>query len=129
MLRYVSLTLVQDWLCGSVTRISDRFLGARSTYISPFADITPFLWCREYLQQMSELIQDNEGTIDKYIGDAIMALWNAPRAVYGHEVKACESALLYQARLDTANMGVCCRLYRLDTANMGVCVRDSVVRF
>jgi adenylate cyclase len=54
---------------------------------------------------MSELIQDNEGTIDKYIGDAIMAIWNAPRAVVAHEVKACESALLYQSRLDVANLG------------------------
>jgi class 3 adenylate cyclase len=61
---------------------------------------------------MSELIQDNEGTIDKYIGDAIMAIWNAPRAVYAHEVKACESALLYQSRLDKANAGTCDRGHR-----------------
>ncbi|KNC83301.1 hypothetical protein SARC_04445 [Sphaeroforma arctica JP610] len=52
-----------------------------------------------YLQEMSVLIQDNEGIIDKFIGDHIMALWNAPDSVSEHAYKACETALLSQARL------------------------------
>eukprot|EP01134_Creolimax_fragrantissima_P006989 CFRG6989T1 len=54
-----------------------------------------------YLQEMSVLIQDNEGIIDKFIGDHIMALWNAPATVNDHAYKACETALLSQARLSS----------------------------
>ena len=38
-----------------------------------------------YLQAMAEIIQSEKGTIDKYIGDAVMTFWNAPEAVPDHE--------------------------------------------
>jgi len=38
-------------------------------------------------------IMDRHGTIDKYMGDAIMAFWNAPLADPSHEVNACEASL------------------------------------
>ena len=41
-----------------------------------------------YLTPMTEIILKNEGTLDKYIGDAIMALWNAPLDVEDHPKKA-----------------------------------------
>jgi adenylate cyclase len=47
----------------------------------------------DYLEAMSEAIQNTGGTIDKYIGDAIMAVWNAPTPVDGHERQACRAAL------------------------------------
>lgn len=37
-------------------------------------------------------IMERRGTIDKYMGDAIMAFWNAPLSDPGHEVNACEAA-------------------------------------
>jgi adenylate cyclase len=46
-----------------------------------------------YLQIMATVIQDESGTIDKYIGDAVMAFWNAPETVAGHAVRACRAAL------------------------------------
>jgi adenylate cyclase len=46
-----------------------------------------------YLQAMAQCIHAREGVIDKYIGDAVMAIWNAPAAVDGHPVKACLAAL------------------------------------
>jgi len=47
-----------------------------------------------YLEVMARIIQrETRGTIDKYIGDAIMALWNAPEPVSDHERMACEAAL------------------------------------
>ncbi len=46
-----------------------------------------------YLEAMTGTIQDQGGAIDKYIGDAIMALWNAPNLADGHARRACEAAL------------------------------------
>jgi adenylate cyclase len=47
----------------------------------------------DYLQTMTEAIEKTGGTIDKYIGDAVMAIWNAPTPVTHHPTKACEAAL------------------------------------
>ena len=47
-----------------------------------------------YLDTLSCIIQrDTQGTIDKYIGDAIMAIWNAPEPVPDHPHMACVAAL------------------------------------
>jgi len=46
-----------------------------------------------YLQVMATVIQNERGTIDKFIGDAVMAFWNAPEAVAGHSTLACRAAL------------------------------------
>ncbi len=46
-----------------------------------------------YLDTMTEAIRATDGTIDKYIGDAVMALWNAPGEVPGHPRAACRAAL------------------------------------
>ena len=52
-----------------------------------------------YLNEMSELIYEQEGTLDKYIGDAIMAFWGAPDASPDHAWRACHAALACQKRL------------------------------
>jgi adenylate cyclase len=53
----------------------------------------------EYLNEMSELIYEKEGTLDKYIGDAIMAFWGAPDHTPDHAWQACHAALACQNRL------------------------------
>lgn len=47
----------------------------------------------EYFNPMANLIIKYEGTIDKFIGDAIMAYWNAPKDVLNHEDKAVSCAI------------------------------------
>ena len=47
----------------------------------------------EYLSEMTELIIDYRGTIDKYMGDAIMAFWGAPARNDDHAYFACVAAL------------------------------------
>jgi adenylate cyclase len=47
----------------------------------------------DYLQAMTVAIEETNGTIDKYIGDAVMAIWNAPTDVPEHGAKACEAVL------------------------------------
>ena len=46
-----------------------------------------------YMSPMSEIIISHEGTIDKYIGDAIMAYWNAPLRIQNHADKAVHAAI------------------------------------
>jgi adenylate cyclase len=47
----------------------------------------------QYLEVMTAAIHSTRGTIDKYIGDAIMAVWNTPTACPNHAQRACEAAL------------------------------------
>ena len=47
----------------------------------------------EFLQAMSDIIIKNGGTIDKYIGDAVMAIFNVPEKLLNHPTAACEAAL------------------------------------
>lgn len=47
----------------------------------------------EYLSTMTKIILKHKGTVDKFIGDAIMALWNAPIEEKDHPRLACESAI------------------------------------
>jgi adenylate cyclase len=53
----------------------------------------------DYLTQMTESIQTTRGTIDKYIGDAIMAFWGAPLADPKHPENALTAAIQMQKRL------------------------------
>jgi adenylate cyclase len=55
------------------------------------------------LTPLSERILAHSGTIDKYIGDAIMAFWNAPLADPRHADHACQAALEMMASLDALN--------------------------
>jgi adenylate cyclase len=55
----------------------------------------------EYLGRMSPIIVEGRGTIDKFIGDAIMALWGAPERDPDHALDACRAALACQQALAT----------------------------
>lgn len=57
----------------------------------------------DYLTPMTRIITDNEGTLDKFIGDAVMAFWNAPLDVERHQEKALASALAQLKKLDELN--------------------------
>lgn len=57
----------------------------------------------EYLSEMTQIVMDETGTLDKYIGDAIMAFWNAPRAMDDHADRALRTAILMQRKMDDLN--------------------------
>jgi len=59
----------------------------------------------EYLTDMTRIVFEREGTLDKYIGDAVMAFWGAPFEEPGHAVKACHAALAMFERLAMLQQG------------------------
>ena len=53
---------------------------------------------REYLTEMTEVVFRHFGTVDKYIGDCVMAIWNAPFEDPNHAVNAVRTALDFQEK-------------------------------
>jgi adenylate cyclase len=84
-----------------------------------------------YLSTMTRIVQQHRGTIDKYIGDAIMAFWNAPVDLGDHATRAVATALDMQAALAQLNeefgargwpevkIGVGVNTGRMSVGNMG----------
>ena len=69
-----------------------------------------------FLTPLTNAIIERKGTIDKYIGDAIMAFWNAPVDDPEQEANACDAALEMQARAAALNV----ELKREAEANGGI---------
>ncbi|MDP1924332.1 MAG: adenylate/guanylate cyclase domain-containing protein, partial [Thiobacillus sp.] len=90
-----------------------------------------------YLSTMTRIVQQHRGTIDKYIGDAIMAFWNAPVDLADHASRAVQTALDMQAALPQLNqefaarnwpelkIGVGVNTGRMSVGNMGSEFRQS----
>ncbi|MBM4273289.1 MAG: adenylate/guanylate cyclase domain-containing protein [Deltaproteobacteria bacterium] len=57
----------------------------------------------DYLSRMTEIILQEEGTVDKFEGDAIMAFWGAPLDQEDQAVRACQAALSQTAALRELN--------------------------
>lgn len=53
----------------------------------------------EYLTEMTTILLDHKGTLDKYIGDAIVSFYGAPVPLENHEYHACKTALEMEAHL------------------------------
>ncbi|MES2018907.1 MAG: adenylate/guanylate cyclase domain-containing protein [Pseudomonadota bacterium] len=89
-----------------------------------------------YLTAMSVDIRDShQGTLDKYIGDAVMAFWGAPVAFADHAARAVATALLMQASAARLNLDFIARGWPplkigigLNTGNMHVGDMGSKIR-
>lgn len=100
---YVPKSLVHDIIrSGAGTGIG----GTRRPLTVMFSDLAGFTtaaermepeqvlhWLSDYFDAMSRAIHDHSGTIDKFIGDAVMAMWNAPVEDTDHVVNACRAML------------------------------------
>jgi len=67
----------------------------------PAEDLVPFL--NTYLTPMTDIILEHRGVVDKYIGDAVVAFWNAPVALYDHAKEACLAVLEQRKALSALN--------------------------
>lgn len=54
----------------------------------------------EYLTAMTKILMENKCYVDKYIGDAIVGIFNAPVEVQGHALKGCISCMLQHKKLE-----------------------------
>ncbi|MFO0581764.1 MAG: adenylate/guanylate cyclase domain-containing protein [Anaeromyxobacter sp.] len=109
--RYTSPALVQTLL--DRRDLLDRFGGAKQELTVYFSDIRGFTTVSEgldperlvellnaYLSAQAEIVERNAGYVDKYVGDAIMAVWGAPVPDADHAARACRAALELRANLD-----------------------------
>jgi adenylate cyclase len=76
------------------TTLSERYAGDPQT-------LTGIV--NKFLSAMSDQIQALDGTVDKYMGDAVMAFWNAPADQPEHARIACRAALDMQAAIGRLN--------------------------
>ena len=60
----------------------------------------------QHFELINSCIEETDGTLDKYIGDAVMAFWGAPEAQEDHALRACESALCIAERLEQEDTGL-----------------------
>jgi len=112
--RKVSAAVVDDIL---EHRYSDMLIAQEKNISIFFSDIRGFTGISEqlaspgklinvlniYMAPMLNSIMKHKGTVDKFIGDAIMAYWNAPHDVNHHADKAVQSAIEQMIQLNSVN--------------------------
>ncbi|MEK6759743.1 MAG: adenylate/guanylate cyclase domain-containing protein [Deltaproteobacteria bacterium] len=81
----------------------------------------------EYLNPMTAIVLNEEGMLDKYIGDAIMAVFNAPVPIDDHPGKACNTALKMMAKLAELNSVWKERGYPVLDIGIGINTGEAVV--
>lgn len=74
--------------------IADRYLEDPVAY----ADIL-----NRFFSPLTKTVHDRAGMVDRYTGDTMMAVWNAPLDVADHAMKACDAALRMREQLDALN--------------------------
>ncbi len=108
-LQYVNPSIVQD----IINNPEKLKLGGKSIYLTVyFIDIENFSQfvgnyhpkkvvehLNEFFSEMSKIILENNGTVDKYAGDGIMAFWGAPKAQDDHAINACKAGIEHQKKL------------------------------
>ncbi len=80
---------------GAQRELSIMFLDVRrfSTITEKMEPQEVIAFINKLLTPLTDTIIENQGTIDKYMGDAVMAFWNAPRATEDHQLKSVKAML------------------------------------
>jgi len=81
----------------------------------------------DYLSPMTTIVMEEKGTLDKFIGDAVMAIYNAPLSVAGHAGHACRSAVRMLDRLQQLNAGFAKRGIPQIDIGIGINTGEAVV--
>jgi adenylate cyclase len=90
---------------GAVQELTVMFIDiAGFTGISERMGDRVVLLLSDYLNMLSEVIVAHGGTIDKFIGDAVMAFWGAPTAQPDHALLCCRAALACQHAIESSGL-------------------------
>lgn len=81
----------------------------------------------EYLSPMTRIVLEEKGTLDKFIGDAVMALFNAPLDVPDHATRACTAAVRMLEELKRLNAGFAGRGMNTIDIGIGINTGNAVV--
>ncbi|NNL65234.1 MAG: adenylate/guanylate cyclase domain-containing protein, partial [Myxococcales bacterium] len=81
----------------------------------------------EYLEEMSQGIWQTGGTVDKYIGDAVMAFWGAPLPVPDHPLAAAEAALEMQVETRRLRETLGGKVPGMDRLKIGIGIHSAEV--
>ncbi len=114
--QYVSPAMLSSVLKHNQDDYLKAEVGSKETLSIFFSDIRDFTTITEmydvekvvevlnaYLSRMVDIIFDNEGTLDKFIGDAIVAFWGAPVKIEDHHYKAVITGLQMRRIMNTFN--------------------------
>ncbi|MFA6002543.1 MAG: adenylate/guanylate cyclase domain-containing protein [Elusimicrobiota bacterium] len=85
------------------------------------------LFLNKYLSALSAVIQAHKGTIDKYIGDCVMAFWNAPLDDAEHRAHACRAAVECQEKMAELNKDLDPNLSEVPAIRIGLNSGDMTV--
>ncbi|MGA8037929.1 MAG: adenylate/guanylate cyclase domain-containing protein [Candidatus Acidiferrales bacterium] len=77
-----------------------------------------------YLTEMTRIIFRNQGTLDKYIGDAVMAIWGAPFDEPNHATRCCNAAVAMLARL--ADLQISWREQKKPVLEIGIGINTGI---
>ncbi len=108
----VSPAVMHDILeSGDIMSVKEREISVFFSDLRNFTNISEAMgnpknlirFMNRYMDPMTEIIIKTEGTVDKFIGDAIMAYWNAPVDVSNHADKAVGAALMQLHHLKKLN--------------------------
>jgi len=115
--QYVSPAILSSVLDKNQDGYLKAEVGTRETLTIFFSDIRDFTTISEkydveqvvgilntYLSRMVSIIFNNEGTLDKFIGDAIVAFWGAPVRIQDHHYRAVITGLQMKEALTTYNL-------------------------
>jgi len=116
---YVPRTLVRSLLADgdeSIIASAERDVTVLFTDIRNFTGLAEAMSASEtadflnrHFSLIDRCVEAEAGTIDKYIGDSVMAFWGAPYPVEDHAMRACRAALAIRTAISHANAGAASR--------------------
>ncbi len=102
--------LVVQGVVGASVASEERELTVMFTDIAGFTSLSEGMnavevadFINEHLTMLAQCVEGTGGTIDKYIGDALMAFWGAPQRMENTSAAACHAAVLMAQRLKDDN--------------------------
>ena len=135
--RYVPSDLVLQL---NALKMEAKLGGERQNLTLFFSDIADFTAISEkltaeelveqlgvYFNGMSRIVLENQGTLDKYIGDSVMAFWGAPVQQAHHAKLACSTALKCQRYLSDLAIESSAKSHAIFNTRIGIHTGDVIV--